>query len=75
MKQVTSFITASQSFKILTNSIDKLITPMFLTEELMNTLFYDNVEEYRTLDITNKSYRRDEYKEQLNSSYNIFFDF
>ena len=41
----------------------------------MNTQIYDKVEEYRTLDYTKKSYRQEEYKEQLNSSYKLFFDF
>ena len=61
-------------FKIL-NNIDKLITPILSTEELMNTQFYDKVEECRTLYYTKKSHRRDEYNEKLNNSYHIFFDF
>ena len=48
---------------------------MLLTEELMNTQLYDKVEEYGTLDYTTQSYRQDEYKEKLNSSYKMFFDF
>ena len=34
---------------------------MLLTEELMNTQFYDKVEEYKTLDYTKKSYIQEEY--------------
>ena len=67
-------ITAFQLFKIL-NNIDKLITPILLTEELINTQFYDKVEEYRTLYYTKQSNIPEEYKEKPNSSYNIFFDF
>ena len=43
------FITAYQLFKILMNSVDKLIAPMNLTYELLNTHLYDNIEEYKTL--------------------------
>ena len=45
------FITACQLFKIITNgkNVDKLIAPMNLTDELLNTQFYDNIEEYKTL--------------------------
>ena len=31
------------------NSVDKLIAPMNLTYELLNTHLYDNIEEYKTL--------------------------
>ena len=31
------------------NSVDKLITPMELTYKLLNTQFYDKIEEYKTL--------------------------
>ena len=43
------FITAYQLFKILMNSVDKLIAPMDLTDELLNTQFCDKTEEYNTL--------------------------
>ena len=42
-------ITAYQLFQILMNSVDKLIAPMILTDELLNTQFYDKCEEYNTL--------------------------
>ena len=42
------FITAYQLFNILMNNVDKLIAPMDLTYELLNTQFYDKIEEYKT---------------------------
>ena len=63
-----NFTTAFQLFKTLKCDIDKLTTPILLTDEPMSTQFYDNVEEYRTLDYTNKSYRQEEFKEKPNSS-------
>ena len=53
-KSNDSFITAYPLFKILVNSVDKLIAPMNLTYELLNTQFYDKIEEHKTLgDIRN----------------------
>ena len=43
------YIKAFQLFKILINNIGKLIIPMPLTEEVMETQFYDKVDEYNTL--------------------------
>ena len=43
------FITAFQLFKILMDSVDSLITPMELTDDIMNTQFYDKVDGYKTL--------------------------
>ena len=31
------------------NSVDSLITPMELTDDIMNTQFYDKVADYKTL--------------------------
>ena len=44
------FIKAFQLFKILMGSVDKLIIPMELTDEVSNTQFYDKAEEYKTLE-------------------------
>ena len=41
--------TAYQLFKILMNNVDKLIASMKLTDEILNTQFYDTIEEYKTL--------------------------
>ena len=49
------YIKAFQLFKILINKIGKLVIPMPLTEEVMETQFYDKVDEYNTLEYTNKS--------------------
>ena len=41
----------------------------------MSTQFDDTVEEHRTIYYTKTSYRQEEHKDKLNSSYNILFDF
>ena len=38
------FIKAFQVFKILTDTVDKLIIPMGLTDEVLNAQCYDQVE-------------------------------
>ena len=43
------FIEAFQAFKLLVDTVDKLITPMELTDEVLNTQFYNKVEDYKTL--------------------------
>ena len=48
---------------------------MPLTEEIMRTQFYDKVDEYKTLEYTNHSYRQEEYKEKDKNVYKMFFDF
>ena len=42
------------------NNVDKLITPMDLTDELLNTQFYDKIEEYQTLEYNKKNCRLEE---------------
>ena len=32
------------------DNVDKLITPMGLTDEVLNTQFYDNVNDYKALE-------------------------
>ena len=41
----------------------------------METQFYDKVNEYNTLEYTNKPYRLDEFKQKSDIKYNIYFDF
>ena len=48
---------------------------MPLTEDVMETQFYDKVNEYNTLEYTNKPYRLDEFKQKSDIKYNIYFDF
>ena len=43
------FVKAFQVFKILIDTVDKLIIPMELTDEVLNTQFYHKVEKYKTL--------------------------
>ena len=42
-------IKAFQVFKVLIDNVDKLTTPMELTDEVLNIQFYDKVNEYKTL--------------------------
>ena len=44
------FIHAFQLFKMLVDNVDKLITPMGLTDEVLNIQFYDKVNDYKTLE-------------------------
>ena len=43
------FITSFQLFKMMMDNVDKLITPMELTDEVLNTQFYDKADDYKTL--------------------------
>jgi len=43
------FITSFQLFKMMMDNVDKPITPMELTDEVLNTQFYDKVDDYKTL--------------------------
>ena len=69
------FIKAFQLFKMLMDSVDKLITPMELTDEVLNTQFHDKVNDYKTLEYNFKNCRLEEYVERSKDQYGIFFDF
>ena len=43
------FITAFQLFNIWMDNVDSLITPMEMTDDIMNTQFHDKVDDYKTL--------------------------
>ena len=49
------FIKAFQLFKMLMDNVDKLITPMELTDEVVNTQFHYKVNDYKTLEYNLKS--------------------
>ena len=74
-KENGRFLNSFQLFKILINNVGKLIIPMPLTEEVMETQFYDKVDEYNTLEYTDKSYRMEEFKQKSDIKYKIYFDF
>ena len=69
------FIKAFQVFKMLMENVDKLITPMELTDDVLNTQFYDKVDAYNTLEYNEKNCRLEEYVEKDKHQYKIFFDF
>ena len=58
------FVKAFQLLKMLMDSVDKLITPMELTDEVLNTQFYDNVNDYKTLEYNLKNCRLEEHVEK-----------
>ena len=60
---------------MLMDNVDKLITPMELTDEVLNTQFYDKVNDYKTLEYNRKNCRLEEYVAKYKDQYNIFFDF
>ena len=51
------FIKAFQLFKVLMDNVGKLITPMELTDEVLNAQFYNKVGEYTTLGYNENSCR------------------
>ena len=57
------FIKAFQVLKMLIDIGDKLIIPMELTDEVLNTQFYDKVE-YKTLQYNITNCRFEEYVEK-----------
>ena len=56
------FITAFQLFKILTDNVDLPVTPMELTDGIMNTQFYDKADDYKTLEYNEKICRLETYE-------------
>ena len=68
-------IKAFQVFKMLIENVDKRITPMKLTDEVLNTQFYDKVDDYKTLEYNKKNCRLETYEEKAKEQYKIFFDF
>ena len=61
--------------RILLISVDKLMTPMDLTDGLLNTQLYDKIEECKEFEHIRNNCILEEYKEQTNDCYNILFDF
>ena len=57
------------------DNVDKLITPMELTGEVLNTQFYDKVNDYRILEYNKKNCRLETYEEKVKEQYKLFFDF
>ena len=57
------------------NNVDSLVTPMELTDDTMNTQFYDNLDDYNTLTYNKNNCILETYEEKLTYHYNIFFDF
>ena len=56
------------------DSVDSLITPMELTDDIMNTQFYDKVDDYKALEHTQNKCRFETYEETHNDHYTLFFD-
>ena len=58
---------AFQILKALIEKVDKLITPMEMTDEVLNAQFYDKVDDYKTLEYNKKNCRLEEYVERIKS--------
>ena len=56
-------------------NVDKLNSPMEMTDEVLNTQFYDKVDDYKTLEYNKKNCRLEEYVETYKNQYKLFFDF
>ena len=65
------FIKAFQLLKMLMDNVDKLIAPMELTDGVLNTQFYDKVNDYKTLEYNFKNCILEEYvaKIKINMEY------
>ena len=70
-----TFIQAFQAFKVLIDKVDKLTTPMELTDEALNTQLYDKVNGHKTLEYNLKNCKLEEYVKINKDQYGIFFDF
>ena len=64
------FIKAFQSFKMLMGNVDKLFTPIELTDEILNTQFYYKVNDYKTLEYNLKKSRLETYEEKSKTNIN-----
>ena len=65
---------SSQIFKMLMDNVGKLITPMELADEVLNTQLYAKVNGYNTLEY-NLNCRLEEYVAKDKYQYKTFFDF
>ena len=45
------------------DNVDQLITPMELTDEVLNTQLYDKVDDCKTLEYNSKNCRLEKYEE------------
>ena len=63
---MTVFIIAFQVLKISNDNVDKLIIPMELTDEALNTQFHDKVDDYKTLQYNETNCSLEEYVKNKN---------
>ena len=59
------FIKSFQLFNMLINNVGKLITPMKLTYEVLNTQVYDTVDDYKTLEYNSNNCRLETFETYL----------
>ena len=60
----------------MVENTDILLEPIYYNEEIMDTQFYDKVDEYDTLEYTNNSVKtQDQPKPKENKPYKVYFDF
>ena len=71
-KRNDRFIKAFQTLKMLIDTGGKLITPMELTDEVLNTQFHYRVDDYKTLPYNETNCRLEEYVEkEINMRYSL----
>ena len=63
------FIKAFQIFKVLIENVDKPITPMGLTDEVLNTQFHYKVNGYKTLGYNKQNCILETYEENVKEQY------
>ena len=75
-KSYQKFIDSFKLMKILLDNKDKLLEPIYYNEEIMNTQFYDKVEEYKTLEYPDNCVKYQNYEpKDYEYYYKVFFDF
>ena len=56
-------------------NVDKIITPMELTDEVLNTQVYYKVNDYKTLEYNFRNCKLEAYEENPKVNIKYFFDF
>ena len=70
------YIDAVKLFQLILKYKDVLLEPIYYNEEIMNTQFYDKIEDYDTLEYTQGSVKTQEHpKPKETKPYKVYFDF
>jgi len=75
-KSNDKFIDSFKLIKILLEHKETLLEPIYYNEQIMNTQFYDKVEEYKTLEYPEQCVQYEKYEHKdTQEYYKVFFDF